>query len=98
MSFAAFQSRANASVLKHLANAQVLIGGELVAGIFRNPSQVAALGLGAADTRPSVLVDSSVVPSSPVDTFIEINGTPYVIGACEPDSTGMTMLIVERTE
>ena len=97
MSFAAAQTRVNASVLKHLANAVVSIGGVTVPGIFKNPSQIAALGTGAADTRPTVTLASSVVPASPVDTAIQIGGIAYVIGSHEPDGTGLSVLMVERT-
>lgn len=98
MSFAAFQALTNASVLQHLANARVLIGGEDVPGIFRNPSQGVAMGMGAADSRPTVMVASDAVTSEPVDTRIDIDGTPYIVGAAEPDGTGLTVLVVERTQ
>lgn len=98
MTFLAAQSRANASVLRHLANARVLIAGVEVTGIFRNPSQNAALGIGMADTRPSVTVASSAVPENPVDSVIDIDGAPYTISTHEPDGTGLTVLRVERTQ
>lgn len=98
MSFLAAQSRVNASVLKRLANARVLIAGREVDGIFRNPSQTAQAGIGAADTRPSVTVASSVVPEHPVDSVINIDGAPYVIADHAPDGTGLTVLTVERTQ
>lgn len=98
MSFAALQALTNASVLQHLANARVLIGGEEVPGIFRNPSQGIAMGMGAADARPAVTVASSAVVNDPVDTRIDIDGIPYMVGAAEPDGTGLTLLVVERTQ
>jgi hypothetical protein len=98
MSFLAAQSRVNASVLKHLANARVLIGGAVVDGIFKNPSHKVDMGIGAADSRPSVTVASSAVPEHPVDSTIDIDGAPYIIGSCEPDGTGLTVLWVERTQ
>lgn len=98
MSFAAFQALANASVLQHLANARVLIGGEDVPGIFRNPAQGVGLGIGAADSRPTVTVSSAAVTNDPVDTRIDIDGTPYMVGAAEPDGTGLTVLTVDRTQ
>jgi hypothetical protein len=96
--FAALEATVNASVLQHLANARVRIAGDEVDGIFTNPAQLAALGAGAADTRPSVVIAAAAVPADPVDQFIEIDGVPYVIGAADPDGTGMTRLIVERTQ
>lgn len=98
MTFAAIESRANASVLKHLANATVLIGGVEVPGIFRNPSKNAEVGIGAADTSPSVTLASNAVPSNPVDSVIDIDGAPYVVITSDPDGTGLTVLRVERTQ
>jgi hypothetical protein len=95
MSFAALEASVNASVLAHLANALVHIGGVDVPGIFRNPSSVAALGHGAADTSPTVTVASSAVPADAVDQLIEINGVPYSIVNPAPDGTGITVLTVE---
>lgn len=96
--FAAFESRVNASVLRHLANARVSIAGAEVDGIFRCPAEIVALGGGVADTRPTVTIASSAVPALPVDTEIAINGVPYIIAAAAPDGTGMTVLLLERTE
>jgi hypothetical protein len=98
MSFAALKSRVNASVLRHLADAEVLIGGVTVQGIFRNPSVVASLGDGAADTRPTVSVASGVVPDDPADQVIEIDGVPYSILYDAPDGSGMTLLTLERVQ
>jgi hypothetical protein len=95
MTFAALEALANASVLTHLANAVVRIGGVDVPGIFRNPSSVASLGNGAADTGPTVAVASSAVPDNAVDQLIEINGVPFSIANPAPDGTGMTVLTVE---
>ena len=98
MSFAALESRVNASVLKHLANVRVLIAGEDVGGIFRNPSQTVQLGMGVAESRPTLSLASSAVPSAPVGTELEIDGVPYIVSAEAPDGTGITVLFVERTE
>lgn len=98
MSFAALEFRVNASVLRALANARVLIAGRDVPGIFKNGSQNARLGKGVEDTGPNVTVASDAVPEAPVDTAIEINGTPYTVSAHAPDGTGLTVLTVERTE
>jgi hypothetical protein len=95
--FAALEATANASVLRHLANARVVIGGVEVGGIFKDPARVVNLGSGVADTSPSVTVASSAVPAGPVDQIIQIDGVPYIVAAADPDGTGLTLLIVERT-
>ena len=88
----------NASVLKHLANVTVLIAGVPVPGMFKKPSTQGTLGIGSEDTRPNVMVASSAVPLEPVDSVIEVDGTPYSISAHEPDGTGMTRLFLGRTQ
>ena len=98
MRFANLEASANASVLNHLANVQVLIQGVLVPGIFRNPATNVALGMGAADSSPTVTVASGAVMTKPVDQLIEIAGVQYSIGDAAPDGTGLTKLIVERVQ
>lgn len=85
-------------VLNHLANVQVGIGGVLVPGIFRKPSAVDSLGVGAANTSPSVQVASSAVMTDPVNKQITIAGVAYMIVEAQPDGTGLTALIVECTQ
>lgn len=96
--FADLEAHANAAVLNQLANVQVVIGGATVPGIFRKPAAVVNLGLGAADTSPSVTVASSAVMDDPADQVIQIAGVPYAIVAAAPDGTGLTALTLERTQ
>lgn len=93
-SFAALEMLVNANVLNTLANVQVLIppATDSVPGIFRKPSSVASLGIGMADTSPSVTVASDAVMAAPVDQQIEVAGVSYIIGGAEPDGTGLTRL------
>lgn len=95
MFFANLEAAANAHVLNHLANVQVVIAGVTVPGIFRRPSMVATLGGGAADTSPTLTVASSAVMDEPVDQLIQVSGVPYAIIASSPDGTGLTTLTVE---
>jgi len=95
--FANLEAVVNSAVLNHLANVQVEIGGVLVPGIFRKPSSTDSVGIGAANTSPSVQVASSAVIAEPVGKRISIAGVPYVIVEDQPDGTGMTALIVECT-
>lgn len=95
MLFANLEAAANAHVLNHLANVQVVIVGATVPGIFRRPSVVANLGGGAADTSPTLTVASSAVMDDPVDQLVQIAGVPYAIVATSPDGTGLTTLTVE---
>lgn len=95
MTFAALKTQVNASVLRHLADADVLIGGVTVRGIFRNPASVVNLGAGAADTSPTVSVASGAVPVDPAGQAVQINSVPYVILHDSPDGDGMTILTLE---
>lgn len=98
MNFAALEASANAAVLRHLANAQVVVAGVTVRGIFDNPAAVAQLGMGMADVGPTVKVASSALPADPVDQEILVNGVPYTIIASSPDGTGLTVLTLGRTQ
>jgi len=98
MFFANLEAVVNATVLNHLANVRVEIGGATVPGIFRKPSAVDPLGGGMANTIPSVQVASSAVMADPVGQQIAIAGVPYLIVEPQPDGTGMTTLIVECTQ
>lgn len=98
MIFADFEMQTNMHVLNILGNVQVRINGVSGPGIFRQPASVAQLGTGAADTSPTVVVASSAVMDKPVEQQIEIAGVPYIIGAADPDGTGLTKLTVERMQ
>ena len=98
MLFADLEMAANAAVLNQLSNVQVVINGGLVPGIFRKPSAVAALGMGAADTAPTVSVASNAVLDAPVDKVIAIAGIAYVVLASAPDGTGLTVLTLGANE
>lgn len=97
MSFAALESRINGSVLKHLANAQATLGGLAVQGIFKRAYVEVGTGMGMASTAPTFRLASTGVPASPVGMPLVIDAVNYAIAASEPDGTGMTLLILERT-
>lgn len=100
MSFALLKAMANASVLNALADAQVLFDGSdtAVPGLFRDPSTVANLGVGAQDTSPTVTVASNAVPADPEQQRVQVDGVSYVIQSARPDGTGLTVLALELDE
>ena len=98
MLFADLEVFANAAVLNQLANVLAVINGATVPGIFRQPASVAALGMGAADSSPTLTVASSSVPDAPVDKLVVIAGVPFAIVASAPDGTGLTMLTVTNVQ
>lgn len=94
--FAALETRVNASVLQHLANARVSIdGGEPVPGIFKDPSRTAAVGVGVDDTSPTVSVSSTSVPPDPEGLPVTINDEAFAIVRALPDGSGLTLLLLE---
>ena len=99
MSFAALEAKANTSVLKHLANVRVRIGGgDPVGGIFKRPAHDVTLGLGAADSRPTLTLATTDVTDAPVDALIEVDGIPYMVVTNDPDGTGLSVLLLELTQ
>jgi len=98
MNFAALEATVNDAVLRHLANAQVVVAGTTVRGIFDNPAAVAQLGMGMADVSPTVKVASAALPADPVDQEVLVNGVPYIVMTASPDGTGLTVLTLGRTQ
>jgi hypothetical protein len=92
MLFANLQLAVNSAVLNHLANKQVMIGGAVVPGIFRNLASEAHLGIGVASSSPVVTVASSAVMVEPVGQQITIDAVRYEIVDTDPDNTGLTIL------
>jgi hypothetical protein len=96
-SFALLKAMTNASVLNTLADAQVRFAGSDtdVPGMFRDPSSVANLGVGAEDTSPTVTVATNAVPAEPADQLVQVDGVQYLIRNTSPDGTGLTKLALE---
>lgn len=109
--FAALEARSTAAVFRHLANTEVQLLDRQVPAIFDAAYATAGVGtLGMASTRPVLLMPSSSVPRQvlswlmyftqpfdPVDVQVTVEGVVYTITAVEPDGTGMTLLVLERT-
>lgn len=96
MSFSTLEAKVNASVLKHLANAQATIGANTFDGIFKDPFQLTGMGIGSADSRPSFCMATSGLPARPVGAAITIRSVAYTIGAHEPDGTGLSLLFLDE--
>ena len=101
--FAAAEQRANAAVMRRLANARVSIGGaQETPGIFDNAYVIADVGNGMAATAPAITVPTGAVPSSfsgtPV-TVVSAGGTSYwTMAEHHPDGTGLSVVLLERTQ
>ena len=95
---AKFEARLNASVLKTLANAQVTLNGVAgVSGIFKRDYVESQGGVGMSGMLPTFTLLSSDVPANPVGKVLVNGAQNYVVAVAEPDTAGMTRLVLERT-
>lgn len=72
----------------------VTIGGVSVQAVFRNEASDALL---AAGTQPVLTVKSSDVASTARGTAVVVNGTNYTVAKIEPDGTGFSRVILEKS-
>lgn len=95
--FAALESRVNAAVLGHLANAvATLAGGAPVRCIFDRDYEHAGVGaLGMASTQPAITLASADVPANPVGQLVQVAGGRFAVAEHLPDGTGMSVLVLE---
>ena len=74
------------------------LGGVAVQGIFDKAYQFADVGgSGMAATQPVYTLATSAVPANPVGTTLVVGGVSYSVAAHEPDGTGVSLLLLERT-
>ena len=94
--FAAIEARANAAILRGLANADVTIGGQAAAGVFDNAYQTGGAGQwGIATPQPRITLATAQGPANPVGQACAVAGGSYVVAAHEPDGTGISVLTLE---
>lgn len=108
MSFATLQARTNATVLNRLGQ-DVVLAGVTVRALFTQiytPSDIGAAGMARTQSSLSVLTSSVppvimdwltyyTEPVNPIDLEVVIDAITYKIVALEPDSIGMSTLILE---
>lgn len=86
------------AVVPMLANVSATIDGVPVQGLFTDAYASANVGpYGMASSAPTLTLASADTPIDPVDKPVTINGTSYKVVAPEPDGSGLTTLILERT-
>lgn len=74
----------------------VTVGGAAVSAIFDNGYALGSVGpIGMASSQPSLMLASASVPANPVGTAVLVGAANYVVGAHEPDGTGMSRLLLE---
>jgi hypothetical protein len=92
------QQIANRSVLQHLGNAIVRVGGNEVPGIFKTSPKEGGFGMPYAGSQPVVQVETGALMADPVDQTIYVNGTPYRIAAVGPDNSGLIEVQLEDVQ
>ncbi|CAM8658588.1 hypothetical protein MCEMIEM13_01525 [Comamonadaceae bacterium] len=71
------------------------IGSATVPVIFDNDSSIGSVGIGIADSTPSIQMATAQVPSDPVGLSVVVNGANYRIAEHAPDGTGVSRLLLE---
>ena len=74
-----------------------LLDGVAVLGIFDRAYVAAGAGMGMSSSAPAFTLSSIDVPVSPVGLLLVHDGVNYGVAACEPDGTGVSILILELT-
>lgn len=95
--FAALEARVNNAVFSRLANVDATVNGVAMSGIFDNGfalAQIASAGMAA--TQPTLVVPTSSLSADPVGQAVTVGAASYLVGAHEPDGTGVSTLLLER--
>ena len=101
--FAALEQRANTQVMAALSNALVRVGqGEALPAIFDADYVLAEVGAtGMAATAPAVTLPTARVPRPFSGVTVEVNYlgnvTRWRVAEHQPDGTGLSVLLLERT-
>lgn len=96
--FARLEGIANRAVLSRLSNVDGTLAGLPISGIFDSAYQLGDVGSsGMASTAPVLTLATSDVPASPVGTSVVVNAITYTVAAHEPDGTGLSRLLLERS-
>ena len=74
------------------------LNGVAVRGICDNSYQLGDVGgQGMASTAPVLTLATTDVPASPVGKSVVVNSVSYVVAAHEPDGTGVSLLLLEKS-
>jgi hypothetical protein len=98
--FAALEAKANAALLRHLANAQATVAGQALQGIFDNEHAVALGGpfdgMGVSTTQPRLTCATASLPADPAGAAVVVGVGNYVVAEHQPDGTGISVLVLRR--
>lgn len=74
------------------------LGGVAVRGIFENAYELANVGLsGMAGSSPAFTLQTSAVPANPVGMVLVCSAIGYIVAEHQPNGTGVSVLILERS-
>lgn len=74
------------------------LNGVAVTGIFDNAYTLGSVGpAGMASTQPTLTLPTTAVPTQPIGLTCAVGGISYVVAAHEPDGTGISLLMLERS-
>lgn len=73
------------------------LAGVAVRGIFEAGFALGQVGIGMATTQPTFTLATADIVGEAVGQSLVIGGTTYVVGAHEPDGTGVSRLLLEKT-
>ena len=78
--------------------ASATLNGSAVSGIFDNGNILGSVGMmGMSSTAPSFTLPAASVPASPIGTSLVIGLSSYLVAAHEPDGTGVSLLLLEKS-
>jgi hypothetical protein len=94
--FATLEAKANAALLRHLANAQATVAGVAVVGMFEDAYALGQAGpFGIATTQPRLTLATTAVPANPVGQACVVGSGTYTVAEHQPDGTGISVLLLE---
>lgn len=98
--FAALMAKIAQANITFLANAEGVLAGNPVQGIYRCAwAPQAMLGQQVGATSPSIEVLDAVVPANWAGAALQITAGHgvgnYIISQCHPDGSGLTTLVLE---
>lgn len=90
--FAALEARVNGAVFRRLSNADGVLSGVPVQGIFHNEYLLEDVGGGVASSGPAFELASGDVPANVAGASLVVNAVTYKVVEPMPDGTGVTVL------
>ena len=95
--FSAIEARINRAMFALLSDTEATLDGAAVTGIFEDGYAHGSAGaIGMADTQPVFIVPTASITGEAVGQLLVANSQTYIVGAHEPDGTGVSRLILER--